>query len=249
MRIVTKSEWEQIEKGRLPKHIGLIMDGNGRWAEGRGNPRTTGHSAAAKATSYVIRACNKLRIPWVTFYAFSTENWKREPDEVKFLMHFTQWLWTRDVLKELDSVNAHVHLIGDIKDRRIIGEELAPLRKFKQSSNGELYSNKINVVFAINYGGRCEIVKAAKNLNKSNSMVFSEKSFQESLFCPKSPELDIVIRTGGDQRLSNFMLWQIAYAELLFIDTLWPDVTQSHIYSAMHAFQSRQRRYGKEALG
>lgn len=244
MRIVDRSEWEQIENGELPRHVGLIMDGNGRWAEGQGKPRVNGHSAASKATAYVIQACKKLKIQWVTFYAFSTENWSRPPEEVKFLLRFREWLWTESVIEELNSANAEVHLIGCTDDPRLSCQELAPLSKFMQQTPSEIQAGRLHVTFAINYGGRAELINAVAKLKADNAENISETMMQASLFCPHAPDLDLVIRTGGDERLSNFMLWQLAYAELIFTDTLWPDFCLAQMYSAMSVFQSRQRRYG-----
>jgi undecaprenyl diphosphate synthase len=220
------------------------MDGNGRWAEGQGLPRVNGHGAASIATAHVIHACKKMKIPWVTFYAFSTENWNRPPEEVELLMRFREWLWTERVIEELNSADAKVHLIGCVDDLRLSCQELAPLGKFMQQTPSVIQTDQLHVAFAINYGGRAELINAFAKLKADNSESVSEAMMQASLFCPHAPDLDLVIRTGGDERLSNFMLWQLAYAELLFTDTLWPDFTMAHMYSAMNVFQSRQRRYG-----
>lgn len=249
MRIVARSEWERIENGQLPKHIGLIMDGNGRWAEGQGKPRISGHSAASKATVYVIQACRRLRIPWITFYAFSTENWKRPSEEVNFLLRFSEWLWTDNVIEELNAAVTEVHLIGSVDDLRLSYQELSPVSKFMQLIPIEEPKSRLHVVFAINYGGRDELLKAVAKIKADNTRNISEAMMQASLSCPQAPDLDLVIRTGGDERLSNFMLWQLAYAELLFTDTLWPDFNLVHMYSAISLFQNRQRRYGGMSKG
>lgn len=245
MRIVAANEWPGIAAGELPRHIGLIMDGNGRWAEGRGQPRVAGHLASGRATASVIHTCGALSIPWLTFFAFSTENWRRAEAEVAFLVRFREWLWTEAVLAELRFLNAKVQLIGHFRDPRIPRSEFECLVPFQ--SPHQRSGSPVNVTFALNYGGRRELSDACLVVGANPTGGVSETMLRGALYCPDAPDLDLVVRTGGDQRLSNFMLWQSAYAELIFTETLWPDVSAAHVYSALATYQSRQRRYGGNA--
>lgn len=246
MRIVAKTEWERIEHGPIPQHIGFIMDGNGRWAAGRGCARVAGHRSAWGATRQALDACARLRIGWVTFFAFSSENWKRPDDELAVLLRFSEWLWPAPVIEVLRATSARVHLVGIVDDPRMDPNQLSPVLSMRDLPSSAVdRGSSFDVVFAVNYGGRAELVRAIQTLRSlSGSPDITESTFRKALHCPDAPDLDLIIRTGGDQRLSNFMLWQAAYAELLFIDTLWPDLTLAQVYSAVSEYQSRQRRFG-----
>jgi undecaprenyl diphosphate synthase len=243
VRIVRSSEWARIENGLAPTHLGLIMDGNGRWAEGRGLQRIQGHRAAAAAIVATLRACAQLKIGWMTMYAFSTENWQRSPDELAFLMRFDGWLWTTEVIEELDRMDAAVYLAGNVDDPRLTPAAFDSL-KHLTSAAARRDRQGPHVAFAVNYGGRDELRRAAGVAVDRHQVLSVEEDFRSLLYCPEAPDLDVVMRTGGDSRLSNFMLWRAAYAELIFTDTLWPDVRQAHIYSAVNEFQARVRPHG-----
>jgi len=221
-------------------HIAIIMDGNGRWATNQGLERTAGHAAGEFSLSRSIDWALKNNLQWLTVYAFSTENWSRSEDEVDFLMFFN-----RDILirrrKEFNDKGVRFHFIGDLEDNRIPDEN-----KFLMNETEQLTKNnkKLNLVFAFNYGSRKEIHDAYTKLNKNSIDQLDEESFRANLLLPQMPDPDLLIRTAGEKRVSNFLLYQLSYTELMFVDTLWPDFDEKELDSAVDEFQNRVRKYG-----
>ena len=221
-------------------HIAIIMDGNGRWATKQGLERTAGHAAGEFSLSRSIDWALKNNLQWLTVYAFSTENWSRSEDEVDFLMFFN-----RDILirrrKEFNDKGVRFHFIGDLEDNRIPDEN-----KFLMNETEQLTKNnkKLNLVFAFNYGSRKEIHDAYTKLNKNSIDQLDEESFRANLLLPEMPDPDLLIRTAGEKRVSNFLLYQLSYTELMFVDTLWPDFDEKELDSAVDEFQNRVRKYG-----
>jgi len=221
-------------------HIAIIMDGNGRWATNKGLERTAGHAAGEFSLSRSIDWALKNNLQWLTVYAFSTENWSRSEDEVDFLMFFN-----RDILirrrEEFNHKGVRFHFIGDLEDKRIPDEN-----KFLMNETEQLTKNnkKLNLVFAFNYGSRKEIHDAFTKLNKNSIDQLDEEKFRASLLLPEMPDPDLLIRTAGEKRVSNFLLYQLSYTELMFTDTLWPDFDEKELDSAVQEFQNRVRKYG-----
>jgi len=225
----------------VPKHIACVMDGNGRWAEQRGLPRIEGHKEGEHALFEAIEGAIELGVKWLTVYAFSTENWKRPPDEVKFLVGFND-----DILKrrqdELNERGVQIRFVGR-NDWRV---PKSLERRMDEASTLTKNNKELVLTIAFNYGGRAEIVDAVKSLMKSGVAAdkVNEKMIARHLYDPKMPEVDLMIRTSGEFRTSNFLLWQLAYSEMWFTDTLWPDFTRGHMAEAVYDFQNRSRRYG-----
>ena len=221
-------------------HIAIIMDGNGRWATNQGLERTAGHAAGEFSLSRSIDWALKNNLQWLTVYSFSTENWSRSEDEVDFLMFFN-----RDILirrrEEFNDKGVRFHFIGDLEDNRIPDEN-----KFLMNETEQLTKNnkKLNLVFAFNYGSRKEIHDAYTKLNKNSIDQLDEESFRANLLLPEMPDPDLLIRTAGEKRVSNFLLYQLSYTELMFVDTLWPDFDEKELDSAVDEFQNRVRKYG-----
>jgi len=219
------------------KHIAFIMDGNGRWAKKRGMPREYGHKHGAEVFKKIMRYCANIGIEASTFYVFSTENWKRPQREVDAIMRLlSQYL--DDCRKEIETNNVRFIFLGD---KSVFTDEL---RK-KMLDVEELSKNNRYIVnLALNYGGRDEIVHAANSLISEGKTVLTEDDLTSSMYTKESPELDMIVRTGGDLRISNFLLWQSAYAELYFSDKLWPDLTTSDVDGIIENFKTRKRRFG-----
>ena len=225
-----------IKKSNI-RHIAFIMDGNGRWAEKRGLPREHGHKYGAKALKTVVRRCSEHGIEAATFYAFSTENWKRPKREVDALMNLLD-NYLDQVLKETKDNDIRYKFIGDIS---VLAE---PLRK-KISKIEEISSSgKHTVNIALNYGAKSELAAAYNKLIAKGKKTVSEKDIENELYTSDSPDLDLLVRTGGELRLSNFLLWQAAYAELYFTDILWPDMDERAVDDAIETFMNRKRRFG-----
>jgi undecaprenyl diphosphate synthase len=228
----------------LPRHVAVVMDGNGRWAQQRGLPRTSGHEAGEAALVDVVHGALELGIGTLSAYAFSTENWKRSPDEVRFLMGFN-----RDVIHrrrdELHSLGVRVRWAGR-RPRlwRSVIEELETAERLTR------HNDRMTLQFCVNYGGRAEIADAASRIaadivaGRLRADRINEDVVARRLYCPDLPDVDLFIRSSGEQRISNFLLWQTAYAELVFIDALWPDVDRRHLWAAVQQYASRERRYG-----
>lgn len=218
------------------------MDGNGRWAEKRGLPRTEGHSAGEAALMDTVDGCLDVGVRWLTVYAFSTENWRRPADEVRFLMHFNESLLSRR-RDELDKKEVRICFSGR-RDWRV---PRRVMRRMDECVAQTKDNSKLVLTIAFNYGGRAEIVDAVRSLIASGARPqdVNEKAIARHLYNPGSPDPDLVIRTSGEYRISNFLLWELAYSELVFTDVLWPDFRKEDLYKAIYEFQGRNRRYGK----
>ncbi len=236
---------DQLNKNRLPKHIAIIMDGNGRWAKERGKLRVFGHENGTKSVKQVVEGCAEIGIQNLTLYAFSTENWKRPKKEVDTLMKLLVSSLKKE-LKTLNEKNIRLNTIGNIAElpAKVHNELLEVLEKTKHNTH-------LNVTLALNYGAREEIKNAVKEIasNVKNNIISVENIDQsiinKHLYTQNLPDVDLLIRTSGEQRISNFLLWQIAYAELYFTSTLWPDFTKAHLFEALLNYQNRERRFGK----
>lgn len=237
-------EQTPLLSGNLPRHIGIIMDGNGRWAHRRGLPRIAGHHAGMKKVREVIRACDDLHIPCLTLYAFSTENWKRPELEVEYLMRLPEEFF-RTEIDELVERGVHVRFIGDTsKLPNYTQDTVRRTLERTQKNHG------MTVNFALNYGGRAEVVAAARTFaaevasGVAQPDELSEERLGQYLATDGLPDPDLVIRTSGEIRLSNFLIWQAAYAELWFTDVLWPDFDRETLHRAIADYQGRMRRFG-----
>ncbi len=221
----------------MPAHVGIIMDGNGRWAKKRGLPRSAGHSAGAKVFRRSVEDFRALGVKYLTYYAFSTENWKRPADEVDALMRLLQSYL--DDIRKMAQKNTRIFFAGDksaFSDNII--DRLEEIERVSENNDG-LY-----LCIGLNYGGRAEILRAAKRLSAGDIQNATEDDFERLLYTSPMPSADLIIRTGGEQRLSNFLIWQSAYAELYFTDVLWPDFEKKDIIAALDWFAGRQRRFG-----
>ena len=228
----------------IPNHIAIIMDGNGRWAKKRFLPRTAGHKAGVETVRTIITECKRLGIKHVTLYTFSTENWKRPALEVETLMMLLQTYLKKEV-EELNRNNVRLTAIGDIeKLPKACLEELKRAMELTKDNDGP------NLNLALNYGGRYDITNAVKQISrdienhKLNSDDITEETIKNYLSTKSIPDPDLVIRTSGEQRLSNFLLWELAYAELYFTDVYWPDFDEKELQKAIYAYQNRDRRFG-----
>lgn len=222
----------------VPAHAGIIMDGNGRWAKARGLPRTEGHREGLRVAKRIIRAAEDLGIRYLSLYTFSTENWKRAAEEVSFLMS----LITRHLRSEFDFYrDNHIRIVHSGDAAGLPEDVREAIRSVMADTSGY---DGITVNLAINYGGRDEIVRAARKLLRGGAVDVSEDGFRAFLDAPDLPDPDLVIRTGGDMRLSNFLLWESAYAELYFSEKLWPDWSEEDLIKAVDSYSCRERRYG-----
>lgn len=232
----------------IPRHVAIIMDGNGRWARKRSLPRTAGHKEGLESAKRIVRAASNLGISYVTLYTFSTENWKRAQEEVGYLMGLIKG-HLRAEFEFYKENKIRIEHIGNLSGLpRDVQEEILNAKKDTAHFSGT------TVVLAINYGGRDEIIRAAQKLLESPAAsqgnALSEEKFSAEFDLPDLPEVDLLVRTGGEKRLSNFLLWHAAYAELLFTDTLWPDYSVDEFERDIKEFSSRHRRFGgTDALG
>ncbi len=230
---------KKLDPSRLPQHIAVIMDGNGRWARRRGLPRVMGHRQGVKALHNIVIACSDLGIKYLTTYTFSTENWQRPDKEVKNLMS----LMGRTMDQERPGLiknNIQVRTIGRSQD---LPEALR--RKLQKLIADTAANTGLVLTLAISYGGRAEIVDACRRAIAKHASVDTDADFAAFLYDPSLPDPDLLIRTGGDYRISNYLLWQLAYTELYFTETLWPDFTPAHLEAALEEFGKRQRRFGR----
>lgn len=229
----------------VPQHIGVIMDGNGRWARQRGLPRTAGHRAGTDAARKVVRACGELGVSYLTIYTFSTENWGRPKIEVNMLMELFVEM-TRREIRSLNESNVRLRAIGNL-------DQLPPKTRKGLLDGIDMLSKNtgLTLILAVNYGGRADIVNAAKQFAlqavAQPDLIerLDEKTFSQLLYTGTIPDPELIIRTGGDCRMSNFLLWQAAYSELVISDVLWPDFDKSTLESAIAEYNSRDRRFGK----
>ena len=234
----------QLPREALPRHVAVVMDGNGRWAKARGLPRTRGHEAGEAALFDVVVGALELGIPYLSAYAFSTENWKRSPEEVRFLMGFN-----RDVIRrrrdELHAMGVRVRWAG--RRGRLWRSVVAELEAAEQLTR---HNDALTLQFCVNYGGRAEIADAARAIaleavaGRLDPDKVDERTVARFLDEPAIPDVDLFVRSSGEQRTSNFLLWQSAYAELVFLDTLWPDFDRRELWRAVEAYVRRDRRFG-----
>ena len=219
------------------RHIAFIMDGNGRWAQKRGMPRSYGHSVGAETFRRVAEYCRKIGIRYMTVYAFSTENWKRPPEEVQTIMNILED-YINKCVGNTEEENIHVRFIGNLS---VFSQDL---REKMLRIDRETAHNPFCLNIAINYGGREELVHACSALIGAGKTDITEADISQNLYTANCPDPDLVVRTGGDTRISNFLLWQSAYAEYYFTDVLWPDYSEKDVDAAVAAFYSRCRRFG-----
>lgn len=236
---------DQINPEHLPRHVAIIMDGNGRWAKSRGKERTYGHKSALKAVRDAINACNEIHIPYLTLYTFSSENWNRPNDEVNSLMD----LLAETLLLEAEEIftkGLRLHIIGDIeKLPDLVRDQLQNVMDLtKDNKRG-------NLILALSYGSQKEILNAVKQISSKvkageiSEDDIDEKLFEDHLYTKDFPPVDLMIRTSGEVRISNFLLWQMAYAEMQFLDMLWPDFNRETFFRCILDYQMKERRYGK----
>jgi len=228
----------------VPRHVAIIMDGNGRWATKRGLPRVAGHRAGAEAVRTTLKAAAKAGVEVLTLYAFSSENWRRSEEEVSDLKGLLGYYLERE-LDELDRQGVRLQLIGD---HQAFGPQL--VERLERAVKRTAANDRLTLVVALSYGARSEITSAARKLaDRAKAGDLDPSAIDESMFASQLttvglPELDLMIRTSGEKRLSNFLLWQAAYAELIFTDTLWPDFNEDALKAALEEFAGRQRRFG-----
>jgi undecaprenyl diphosphate synthase len=233
-----------LSPDQIPDHVAIVMDGNGRWAKDRGLPRNEGHARGEFALLDVVHGALEMGIKWISVYAFSTENWRRSPDEVRFLMGFN-----RDVLlrrrDELNDLGVRVRWSG--RRPRLWKSVISELETAEKLTRN---NSTLNLTMCVNYGGRAEIADAAAAIARDAAAGriaarrVTEKTFARYLYEPDLPDVDLFLRTSGEQRTSNFLLWQAAYAEMIFIPELWPDVDRRHLWAAVESYADRDRRYG-----
>ncbi len=224
----------------IPKHVAIIMDGNGRWAQKKGLPRRKGHKEGVSTLKKIAKAAGKMGINYLTVYAFSTENWKRPDKEVNFLLN----LFENTIKNELDALkenDVHINIIGR---KNSLPSNI--VNQIEYLENKTANENDLILNIAFNYGGRAEIVDTAKKIikNKVNVEDLDEKKFSSYLYLDSIPDVELLIRTGGEKRLSNFLLWESAYAELYFTDVYWPDFSKDNLQEAINEFHQRNRRFG-----
>ena len=234
----------KFNKENMPKHIAIIMDGNRRWAKAKGKPAAFGHKAGAKTLENIVRYANKIGLKYITVYAFSTENWKRAEDEVNALMMLLQ-NYLDEYSKRADSENIRVKILGDITVlSQGMQKSIINCMERTQNNTGVTFN------IALNYGGRDEIIKAIKNIAKQvqdgeiDIEKINEETISNNLYTAGQPDPDLLIRTSGEIRLSNFLPWQLVYSEFLFIDKNWPDFTEEDLDNAIVEYQKRTRKFG-----
>jgi undecaprenyl diphosphate synthase len=243
-RLARKSSKQTIDKNKMPRHVAIIMDGNGRWAKKKFMPRTMGHRAGMSSLKKVVRACDDMGIAILTVFAFSTENWKRPSDEVSYLMQLLAEFMQKE-LDELHQNNVRIQVLGDYN--------LLPLNCCVEIQRAlQMTRNNTGLIFniALNYGARQEIMDAAKKMavkiagGEMQADDLNEEIFSALLYTSGMPDPDLLIRSSGEMRVSNFLLWQIAYTELVVVDTLWPDFTENDLVQAVLEYQQRDRKFG-----
>lgn len=225
-----------------PRHIAIIMDGNGRWAKKRGLPRTAGHSAGAETFRRIATYCKNIGVSWLTVYAFSTENWKRSADEVSGIMSLLE-KYLLESIEKMERDGIRLVILGD---EAALSPRLRSLMKKAREIAGRVEGFTVNV--CINYGGRAELLRAVKSYAEDyvnqTAPELTEEAFSRYLYTEGVPEPELLIRTGGEKRISNFLLWQLAYTEMYFTDTLWPDFSPDDLDAAIDFYNGRERRFG-----
>jgi undecaprenyl diphosphate synthase len=240
------SDLSDLDLTRIPRHVGLILDGNGRWANARGLPRTAGHAAGEAALFDTVEGALEIGISWLSAYVFSTENWGRSQEEVEFLMWFNEDLLVRR-RDDLHRQGVRMRFAGDLSDPRVPERNRQNMAEAQALTAG---NDRLNLVFAFNYGSRAEIISAARQASEAALAGelaperLDETSFRRFFYIPEIPDLDLVIRSSGEHRLSNFMLWQAAYAEFVFPGILWPDFNRESLLQCVIEYQKRHRRFG-----
>lgn len=235
----------QIDKQRLPRHIAIIMDGNGRWAQEQGQDRLFGHFHGVESVRNIVEGCAELGVQYLTLYAFSTENWDRPEYEVNGLMELLVDTIRRET-ETLNKNNIKLHVIGD---RRMLSE--AVNKELDESLEITRQNTGLNLIMALSYSGRWELVNAVRNIaadveaGRLKASEVDQATLQQYLWTSEFPDPELMIRTSGEYRISNFLLFQLAYAELYFTNTRWPDFRKKHLYEAIIDFQNRERRFGK----
>jgi undecaprenyl diphosphate synthase len=236
---------QDLDRTQIPRHVAIVMDGNGRWAAQRSLPRTKGHEAGERALYDVVEGGLEIGLPYLTVYAFSTENWDRPASEVRFLMSFNRSL-IRARRDELHDRGVRIRFLG----RRDWRMPRSVQREMEEAENLTAGNHRMHLVIALNYGGRAEIVDAVRALledrraRRVRGDRITERSIARRLHLPDVPDPDLLIRTSGEMRTSNFLLWQAAYAELWFTPVLWPDFNREHLFEAIRDYQKRERRFG-----
>jgi undecaprenyl diphosphate synthase len=231
-----------IPQPAVPRHVAVIMDGNGRWAKQRNRPRAFGHRAGVGSARRIVRACHQHGVEVLTLFAFSQENWQRPPTEVSLLMQLFIRTLTREVAN-LHNNGVRIRFIGDHRDFP------ASLRQLMANAEATTFGNTdLTLVVAAGYGGQWDIARAASSLC-AEGLPITPENIESRLILPELPHPDLLIRTGGEKRLSNFLMWQLAYTELLFVDTLWPDFGEAEFAQALHWYGGRQRRFGRVPEG
>ena len=229
----------------IPNHVAIVMDGNGRWAKERGLPRTAGHEAGELALLDAVYGALEIGVKFLTVYAFSTENWKRSPDEVKFLMNFNREVIHRRV-EEMNQFGIKVRWAG--REARLWKSVVDELKKAERKTSK---NDQLTLTMCVNYGGRAEMLDAAVAIAKDAMRKkikpdsLSEKSINKYLYAPQMSDVDLFLRSSGEQRTSNFLMWQSAYAEMVFLDVLWPDADRRTLWKAIEIYAERERRFGK----
>lgn len=234
----------KLPKDLIPKHVAIVMDGNGRWAKERGLPRTAGHEAGEASLMDCVYGALELGVTHISAYAFSTENWRRSPEEVRFLMNFN-----RDVIRrrvgEMNDLGVRIRWAG--RRPKLWKSVIDELEKAEEITKR---NKKLTLTMCVNYGGRAELTDAFSQMaldikkKKLDPAKITEKTISKYLDEPDMPDVDLFVRSSGEQRMSNFLIWQSAYAEFVFLDTLWPDFDRRHLWHACEIFASRDRRYG-----
>ena len=236
---------ESRDDARIPRHVAIVMDGNGRWAKQRGLKRTDGHAAGEEALFDTVNGALDVGLEWMTVFAFSTENWRRPIDEVRFLMGFNESLLLRR-RDELHDLGVRVRFIGR-RAGRVPGRLRRQIADAEDLTRG---NRRLTLTFAFNYGGRAELVDAARAIahevaaGRLDPDKISDRTLARHLYAPDMPDPDLLVRTSGEFRISNYLLWELAYAELVFTDVLWPDFRRDHLFEAIREFQRRERRFG-----
>lgn len=239
-----KSRPEKVDFTRLPRHVAIIMDGNGRWAQKRGLPRTAGHAAGAENFRSIATYCKEIGLEFLTVYAFSTENWKRPPEEVSVIMDLLK-KYLMEAIAQMERDRVKLCFFGDL---RSLPEDLRLLCRQTQEISERYDGVQVNI--CLNYGGRDEILRAAKAFaqdcteGKTDPNHLNEADFNAYLYSGGIPDPDLIIRPSGEERISNFLLWQSAYAEFYFTDVLWPDFDKDELHRALAMYQHRSRRFG-----
>ena len=241
----TGAKAPKLKADQIPNHVAVVMDGNGRWAKERGMPRTAGHEAGEASLLDMVHGAIEIGVKELSAYAFSTENWRRSPDEVKFLMGFN-----RDVIRrrrdEMNDLGVRIRWVG--REQKLWSSVLNELKEAEELTK----SNKVLTLnMCVNYGGRAEIVDAITSISKAikskkiKPESITEKNFAKYLYSPQMSDVDLFLRSSGEQRTSNFLMWQSAYAEMVFLDVLWPDADRRTLWKAIEIYAERERRFGK----